>query len=42
MERYALWVRVLKSIYGYEGVPGENMSVGEGGRVVWMDILRVS
>ncbi|GJX71271.1 RNA-directed DNA polymerase, eukaryota, reverse transcriptase zinc-binding domain protein [Tanacetum coccineum] len=41
MEREALWVRVVKSIYGYEGVAGENMRASEGGRGVWLDIMRV-
>nr|GFA29086.1 RNA-directed DNA polymerase, eukaryota, reverse transcriptase zinc-binding domain protein [Tanacetum cinerariifolium] len=32
---------VVKSIYGYEGVAGENLRAGKGGRGVWLDIMWV-
>nr|GEX24184.1 RNA-directed DNA polymerase, eukaryota, reverse transcriptase zinc-binding domain protein [Tanacetum cinerariifolium] len=36
-----LWVRVLKSIYGYEGVLGEFVRAGDGVKGVWGDIVKV-
>ncbi|GKD82946.1 hypothetical protein Tco_1349785 [Tanacetum coccineum] len=41
VEGGALWVRVLKSIYGLEGVLGEFVRAGDGVGGVWGDIVRV-